>query len=96
MYEKETLDNGLRIVAHRMPARQSVSVGIWINAGGRYETTENKGISHLLEHILFKGTKKYSCCKIKETIEGVRRNNAFKISKRKRYKAPAVTDCRYA
>lgn len=71
MYRKITLDNGLRIVANPMPARQSVSVGIWINAGGRYESEENKGISHFLEHLLFKGTKKYSCRNIKESIEGV-------------------------
>lgn len=71
MYKKLTLGNGLKIVAHNMPGRQSVSVGIWINSGGRFESQENKGISHFLEHILFKGTKKYSCRKIKESIEGV-------------------------
>jgi predicted Zn-dependent peptidase len=54
-----------------MPARQSVSLGIWIKAGGRYENSENKGIAHFLEHLLFKGTKKYSCRKLKESIEGV-------------------------
>jgi len=46
-------------------------LGIWINAGGRYEDAKNKGISHFLEHLLFKGTKKYSCRKLKESIEGV-------------------------
>lgn len=54
-----------------MPARQSLALGIWINVGGRFESEELKGISHFLEHLLFKGTKKYSCRKIKESIEGV-------------------------
>ena len=71
MYKKIRLDNGLRIIAHRMPDMQSVAVGIWINVGGRYESEQNKGISHYLEHLVFKGTKKYSCRKIKESIEGV-------------------------
>ena len=71
MYKKVKLNNGLRMISHRMPGMQSVAVGIWIKVGGRYETTQNKGISHYLEHLLFKGTKKYSCRKLKEAIEGV-------------------------
>jgi predicted Zn-dependent peptidase len=54
-----------------MDNRASLSLGIWVNAGGRYEDSENKGISHFLEHLLFKGTKNYSCRKLKESIEGV-------------------------
>ena len=54
-----------------MPDMQSLALGIWIKVGGRYETFKNKGVSHFLEHLLFKGTKKYSCRKIKESIEGV-------------------------
>ncbi|MDO8488803.1 MAG: pitrilysin family protein, partial [Candidatus Omnitrophota bacterium] len=46
-------------------------LGIWINIGSRYEMAEQKGISHFLEHLLFKGSKKYSCRAIKESIEGV-------------------------
>ncbi|MFA5411104.1 MAG: pitrilysin family protein [Candidatus Omnitrophota bacterium] len=71
MYKKLNLANGLRIVAFRMPERRSAALGIWIKAGGRYESGSNKGISHFLEHLLFKGSKKYSCRKIKESIEGV-------------------------
>lgn len=55
---------------HRMPDMQSVALGIWINIGGRYESFEKKGISHFFEHLVFKGTKEYSCRKIKELIEG--------------------------
>lgn len=54
-----------------MKQAQSVSLGIWINTGGRYEAGPQKGISHYLEHLLFKGSKKYSCRSIKESIEGV-------------------------
>ena len=71
MYKKTLLDNGLKIVACPMSQRQSLALGIWINIGGRYESQENKGMSHFLEHLLFKGTKNYSCRQIKESIEGV-------------------------
>ncbi len=71
MYKKTRLNNGLRIVTHRMPDMKSVALGLWIKAGGRYETLNNKGVSHYLEHLLFKGTKLYSCRRIKESIEGV-------------------------
>ena len=71
MYKKSRLDNGLAIVGRPMPDRQSVSVGIWIRVGSRYEAADKKGISHFLEHLLFKGTRSYSCRKIKESLEGV-------------------------
>jgi len=71
IYEKSILNNGLKIISHDMPGRESVALGIWIKVGGRYENTGNKGISHFLEHILFKGTKNYSCRQLKESIEGI-------------------------
>jgi len=70
-YRKVLLKNGLKIISHKMSERQSVALGIWIKVGGRYENSQNKGISHFLEHLLFKGTKKYSCRMLKESIEGV-------------------------
>ncbi|MDD2703601.1 MAG: pitrilysin family protein [Candidatus Omnitrophica bacterium] len=71
MYHQTKSKNGLNIVTRRMPDRKSVAMGIWIKTGGRYESPANSGISHFLEHLLFKGSKKYSCRKIKESIEGV-------------------------
>jgi predicted Zn-dependent peptidase len=71
MYKRIRLNNGLRIVARPLSNLQSVSLGIWINIGSRYEALGQKGISHFLEHLLFKGSKKYSCRQIKESIEGV-------------------------
>ncbi len=71
MYKKTTLNNGLRIVSHTMPGRQSMALGIWITIGGRYETNAQKGISHFIEHMLFKGSRHFSCRRLKESIEGV-------------------------
>lgn len=71
MYKKTLFNNGLRVVTCRMAQMQSVSLGVWVKTGGRYENRDDKGVSHYLEHLLFKGSKKYSCRKIKETIEGL-------------------------
>jgi len=71
MFVKEKLNNGLRIITKHLSRVQSVALGIWINIGSRYEDSRQKGISHFLEHLLFKGSKKYSCRAIKESIEGV-------------------------
>lgn len=67
----DTLSNGVRIATKNMPHMHSVAMGVWIATGGRYETRGNTGISHFIEHLLFKGTKKRSCKKISESIEGV-------------------------
>ena len=66
-----TLDNGVRVVTDPMPHLQTLSIGVWIDAGSRYETTENNGIAHLLEHMLFKGTARRSARDIAEEIEAV-------------------------
>ncbi len=71
MYKKTILDNGVRVVTAEMKGRHSLAVGIWLNVGGRFEDPKLLGISHFLEHMVFKGTEKYSCQKIKESIEGV-------------------------
>lgn len=71
MYKNTLLDNNIRLASANMPYMRSAAIGVWINTGGRYENTDNKGISHFLEHLLFKGSRKYSCRKLKESIEGV-------------------------
>ncbi len=72
MHQKTTLDNGLRIVTTTLPHTRSVSVGIFIGVGSRYETEEQAGISHFIEHLLFRGTSKRVTAKeISEAIEGV-------------------------
>ncbi len=72
MYQKATLDNGLRIVTANMPHTRSVSICIFIGAGSRYEIEAQAGTSHFIEHMLFKGTQKRATAReISETIEGV-------------------------
>jgi len=70
MYKMDILENGLRVAAEPMSGMESVALGIWIRAGGRYESASNNGISHFLEHLLFKGTQKRSMMTIKQEIEG--------------------------
>ncbi len=64
-----TLDNGLRVVSHEMPHLETVSLGVWINAGARNEAPEEHGIAHFLEHMAFKGTSRRSAMQIAEEIE---------------------------
>lgn len=70
MHKLDTLDNGLKVVTESMSQMESVAIGAWICAGGRYENPKNSGISHLLEHLLFKGTITRDMMKIKQEIEG--------------------------
>ena len=70
MYKKSVLSNGLKIVTFDMPHMQSVALGIWINTGSRFENKHNNGVAHFLEHLLFKGSFRFSCRKIKESLEG--------------------------
>ena len=66
-----TLPNGLTTVLKPMPQAQSVAVGVWARAGGRYEPAQLAGISHFVEHLLFKGTRRRSCEQLKQRVEGV-------------------------
>ena len=66
-----TLPSGLGLALKPMPQAQSVAVGIWVRAGGRYEMPERSGISHFVEHLLFKGTRRRTCEALKQRIEGV-------------------------
>lgn len=69
MYKLTILDNGLKVITNRMVDIHSVSVGLWIKTGGRYETEKKQGLSHFMEHMLFKGTDKRSCQQLKQAIE---------------------------
>ena len=55
--EVTRLSNGITVASHRMPHLESVALGLWVGAGARSETQREHGISHLLEHMAFKGTK---------------------------------------
>ena len=71
MRKISTLDNGLRIVTHYMPAVESVTFGVWNAVGCRDENEEINGIAHFLEHMAFKGTKTKSALQIMEKIDSV-------------------------
>ncbi|MBG7616832.1 MAG: insulinase family protein, partial [Chloroflexi bacterium] len=72
MYKKTTLTNGLRLITASMPHTRAVSVCFYIAAGSRHETDEQAGISHFIEHMLFKGSAKRPTSRlISEAIEGV-------------------------
>jgi len=69
--ETTRLANGLRVVSHHMPHVETVSLGVWVAAGARHEQASEHGISHLLEHMAFKGTERRSASDIAEEIEAV-------------------------
>ena len=66
-----TLPNGLRVVSENVPSMHSLALGVWTGAGTRYEDMENNGAAHMVEHMLFKGTKKRDALDIVESIESV-------------------------
>lgn len=69
MYQKSVLSNGLRIVTEEVPYFHSVAVGVWLNVGSRDETSVENGLSHFLEHMVFKGTPKRSVLEIAREID---------------------------
>jgi predicted Zn-dependent peptidase len=71
MYRVTQLENGLRIATAEMPQMRSVSVGIWVGIGSRYEPPALNGACHFIEHMLFKGTRKRSAREISQAVEGI-------------------------
>src|SRR6266853_5163994 len=71
MYRISQLNNGLTIATAEMPHMTSVSVGLWVGVGSRYESAEWNGACHFIEHLLFKGTRKRSAKQISEAVEGI-------------------------
>ena len=66
-----SLANGLRIVTVERPQTETVSLGIWVNTGSAHEPEEINGISHFVEHMVFKGTAKRNALQFSEDIENV-------------------------
>jgi predicted Zn-dependent peptidase len=78
LFRKSTLANGVRVITESMPYVRSASLGIWADVGSAAERHDQRGISHLVEHMLFKGTESRSAREIAETMDGVGGNlNAF-------------------
>ncbi len=66
-----TLPNGLRVLTERMPTLRSVSMGVWLDTGSRDETPETNGISHFLEHMVFKGTTTRSAQQFAREVDAI-------------------------
>ena len=69
--EAATLANGVRVITETMPHVRSVSVGVWLGAGSRRETPEQNGISHFIEHMLFKGTTHRTAEQIARSVDSI-------------------------
>lgn len=68
---RQKLKNGVRIITEKVPGVRSAALGIWVGAGSRHEDESNSGITHFIEHLLFKGTKKRTAPQIAEALDSV-------------------------
>ena len=71
LVQKTRLESGIAVITEEMPDVESSSIGIWVNTGSRYETRDVNGVSHFIEHLLFKGTEKRTALDISREIESV-------------------------
>jgi len=70
-YQRTVLDNGIRVITEKIPYLRSVSIGVWVMIGSRDEQPDENGISHFIEHLLFKGTEKRTAFDIAKEIDSV-------------------------
>lgn len=78
MYQKITLRNGVRVVAERIDHVRSAAIGVWIGNGSRFESAKQNGISHFIEHMIFKGTEKRTARHIASMMDAMGgQSNAF-------------------
>jgi predicted Zn-dependent peptidase len=71
MFRRQVLDNGVRVVSERLPSVRSVSIGIWVDVGSRDERRGEEGLSHFIEHMVFKGTRRRSAEAISREIDAL-------------------------
>lgn len=71
VYERSILNNGVRVLSEFVPYVRSATIGLWVKTGSSGETSENNGIGHFIEHMLFKGTERRSAREIAEEIDAV-------------------------
>lgn len=71
MYQRHQLSNGIRVVTYPMQGMRSLSLGLWINAGSAYESQACSGVSHFVEHMLFKGTETHSAKDLADIVDGI-------------------------
>jgi predicted Zn-dependent peptidase len=70
-YVLSELDSGERVVSERVPSVRSIALGFWIGAGSRDERDDRAGVSHFIEHLLFKGSRAYTAQQIAEIFDGL-------------------------
>src|SRR5674536_61339 len=70
-FKRTTLDSGIRVLSERVPEVRSISLGVWIDAGSRDESPGQQGLSHFLEHMLFKGTPTMNAMQIAEAFDHI-------------------------
>jgi len=93
-FNKVTLGNGIRIVTKRMPNARSVTMGVWVNVGARDERPEESGLSHFIEHMIFKGTEKRSAVQIAKEFDAIGGQcNAFTSKENTCYHAKVIDTC---
>jgi predicted Zn-dependent peptidase len=93
LYQKTVLPSGVCIVTEEIPVFSSVAIGFWVNVGSKSESPAEAGISHLLEHLLFKGTGKYTSREIAELLDSVGGQlNAFTSKEHTCYYARVLTE----
>jgi predicted Zn-dependent peptidase len=69
--DKTVLKNGIRILTRKMPHTRSVSMGVWVNVGARDENPTESGLSHFIEHMIFKGTRQRSAYQIAKEFDAI-------------------------
>ncbi|MGD2029494.1 MAG: pitrilysin family protein [Desulfobacterales bacterium] len=88
---KTTLKNGVRIVSKKMPHIHSVSMGVWVNVGARDESSSENGLSHFIEHMIFKGTEKRTAFQIAKEFDSIGgQTNAFTSAENTCYHAKVL------
>jgi predicted Zn-dependent peptidase len=88
---KTTLNNGIRIVTKKMPHVHSVSMGVWVNVGARDESPSESGLSHFIEHMIFKGTEKRTAFQIAKEFDAIGgQTNAFTSAENTCYHAKVM------
>ena len=71
MYQRFVLSNGIRVITERMASVRTVTLGVWVGAGSRFEQPANNGVSHFIEHMLFKGTRTRTAKQIAEEMDSI-------------------------
>ena len=88
---KTVLNNGIRIVTQKMPHFHSISMGVWVNVGAREESPEESGLSHFIEHMIFKGTKRRTAYQIAKEFDSIGgQTNAFTSAENTCYHAKVM------